>query len=63
MFARNLSLPCSANLILSAFTVSAAASAQPGDTVLLSPACASFDAFPNFAVRGQRFREIVNGLH
>ena len=29
MFARNLSLPCSANLILSAFTVSAAASAQP----------------------------------
>lgn len=43
--------------------LTAAASAQPGDTVLLSPACASFDAFPNFAVRGQRFREIVNGLH
>ena len=36
--------------------------AKPGDTVILSPACASFDAFPNFEVRGNRFKSIVNGF-
>ena len=33
--------------------------AQPGDTVLLSPACSSFDFFKNFAERGELFRKIV----
>jgi UDP-N-acetylmuramoylalanine--D-glutamate ligase len=41
---------------------SAAAAARPGEAVLLSPACASFDAFENFERRGERFREIVEGL-
>lgn len=35
---------------------------QPGDYVVLSPACASFDMFPNFEVRGNKFKEIVNSL-
>ncbi|HSR94677.1 MAG TPA: UDP-N-acetylmuramoyl-L-alanine--D-glutamate ligase [Solirubrobacterales bacterium] len=41
---------------------SAAAVARPGEVVLLSPACASFDAFENFERRGERFREIVEGM-
>lgn len=36
--------------------------AQDGDTVLLSPACTSFDAFRNFEERGEVFRGIVRGL-
>ena len=40
----------------------AAAHAKEGEMVLLSPACASFDAFDNFAHRGRTFIEIVNQL-
>lgn len=36
--------------------------AKEGDIITLSPACASFDMFPNFAVRGNKFKEIVNCL-
>lgn len=36
--------------------------AENGDIVLLSPACASFDLFKNFEVRGNTFKEIVKGF-
>ncbi len=36
--------------------------ASPGDTVLLSPACSSYDLFPNFEVRGTVFKELVGKL-
>jgi UDP-N-acetylmuramoylalanine--D-glutamate ligase len=35
---------------------------KKGDIVTLSPACASFDAYPNFMARGNHFKELVNKL-
>jgi len=40
----------------------AAAEAERGDTILLSPACASFDQFRDFEDRGDQFRALVEGL-
>ena len=42
--------------------LAASQTAQEGDVVILSPACASFDHFKNFAQRGQTFKDIVNAL-
>lgn len=36
--------------------------ASPGDIISLSPACASFDMYPNFEARGKDFKARVNAL-
>ena len=57
----NIELIASENIVSEA-VLAAAASAEEGDLVLLSPACASFDHFKNFVERGETFRSIVNEL-
>ncbi|MGZ4279495.1 MAG: UDP-N-acetylmuramoyl-L-alanine--D-glutamate ligase [Solirubrobacteraceae bacterium] len=44
---------------LAAAVQAAAAAARPGEVVLLSPACASFDQFADFEARGRAFKELV----
>ncbi|MET0271169.1 MAG: UDP-N-acetylmuramoyl-L-alanine--D-glutamate ligase [Sphingomonas sp.] len=47
---------------LEAAVRAAAAAAKPGEVVLLSPACASFDQFRDFEARGDAFRALVEAL-
>jgi len=46
---------------MTAAVAAAARWAEPGDAVLLAPACASFDAYSGFEARGEAFRDAVRG--
>jgi UDP-N-acetylmuramoylalanine--D-glutamate ligase len=55
-------MPVERSGTLEAAVKSAAANARSGETVLLSPACASFDQFKDYEARGQAFRDAVSAL-
>jgi len=56
------SVPLVDSQTLDAAVAYAYANGKPGDTVLLAPACASFDQFKNYEHRGEVFKQIVNQL-
>src|SRR6059036_2556387 len=55
-------IPVTESVSLESALHAARGAARPGDVVLLSPACASFDMFDNFEHRGDVFRGLVQGL-
>jgi UDP-N-acetylmuramoylalanine--D-glutamate ligase len=55
-------MTCEVVTTLEEAVAGASSVAQPGDVVLLSPGCTSFDAFRDFEKRGERFRELVRSL-
>lgn len=59
---KNINIPITIVNSLEEAVKNAKEIAQEGDIVTLSPACASFDMFANFEVRGNKFKEIVKGL-
>ncbi len=61
-FALNHKIPCIGVDTLEEATNAAYKSSEPGDVVLLSPACASWDQFKDFEIRGNMFKEYIKYL-
>jgi len=55
-------VPCRQVRDLAEAVQRAAEISKPGETVLLSPGCSSFDMFKNFEDRGEKYRQCVNAL-
>jgi UDP-N-acetylmuramoylalanine--D-glutamate ligase len=58
----SLFTPCTVVESLWEAVAVAAGAASPGDVVLLSPACSSFDMFQNYQQRGEVFRQAVQAI-
>lgn len=61
-FAINNRIPCISINTLEEATHAAYNSSEPGDVILLSPACASWDQFKDFEIRGNMFKEYIKSL-
>ncbi|MES2498459.1 MAG: UDP-N-acetylmuramoyl-L-alanine--D-glutamate ligase [Pseudomonadota bacterium] len=59
---RDAGKPVTESKTLDQAVADAAAAARPGEVVMLSPACASFDQFSDYEARGDAFRRAVEGL-
>lgn len=62
-FADNKGIDCKVVDTLKDATLLAYELSSEGDTILLSPACASWDQFPDFETRGKLFKEVINSIH
>ena len=54
--------PCCCSPDLATALQQAVTLAQPGEVVVLSPACASYDQYPHYEARGEHFRTLVQAL-
>ncbi len=61
-FSKECDIPCKEFETLEEATKAAFVFAHPGDVVLLSPACASWDQYDNFEIRGDMFKKYVSKL-
>lgn len=61
-FAKSCGIPCEVCETLEEATNKAYEVSSNGDVVLLSPACASWDQFKDFEVRGKKFKEYINNI-
>lgn len=61
-FAKTCNIPCEVVDTLEEATYKAYSLSSEGDVILLSPACASWDQFKDFEIRGNSFKEYVNKL-
>lgn len=61
-FSKECGIPCKEFETLEEATKAAFVFAHPGDVVLLSPACASWDQYDNFEIRGDMFKKYVSKL-
>ncbi|NLL96884.1 MAG: UDP-N-acetylmuramoyl-L-alanine--D-glutamate ligase, partial [Clostridiaceae bacterium] len=62
-FAVRNAISCNTVETLEEATKEAYKSSKPGDIVLLSPACASWDQFKDFEIRGNMFKEYIRNLN